>query len=48
MNRNHKIIIKKLSSLQEFLEYLFVELQIERTERDHKIIKTIHKLPVLN
>ncbi|XP_050053743.1 uncharacterized protein LOC114128013 isoform X3 [Aphis gossypii] len=48
LNRNLKSIIKKLSSLQEFLENLFVELQIERTERDHRAMKTIHKLPVIN
>ncbi|KAF0703489.1 protein FAR-RED IMPAIRED RESPONSE 1-like, partial [Aphis craccivora] len=48
LNRNLKSIIKKLSSLQEFLEYFFVELQVERTERDHRAIKTIHKLPVIN
>ncbi|XP_022165268.1 protein FAR1-RELATED SEQUENCE 5-like [Myzus persicae] len=48
LNRNLKSVIRKLSSLEEFLTNFFIELHIERTERDHKAIKSIHKIPVIS
>jgi len=42
-----KSVIRKLSSLEEFLTNFFIELHIERTERDHKAINVIHKIPII-
>jgi len=48
LNRNLKSVIRKLSSLEEFLTNFIIELHIERTERDHKAIKSIHKIQVIS
>ncbi|KAF0719029.1 protein FAR1-RELATED SEQUENCE 5-like [Aphis craccivora] len=35
------------STLEELLANFFIELHMERTERDHKAINVVHKIPII-
>lgn len=48
LNQSLNSVMRKLSSLEEFLTNFFIELYIERTEKDHKAIKGIHKTPIIS